>query len=153
MAEESVRDIVRYVRRVLQEKGPIGVFLLAELDASISRGVEEVARTDRDKVLPTQVVGRRTPNEEELQSILVSTLETYLVVLPGVAHSLASYLREHYKVEHVEISLDPSLLGDELQQTGRARIDMIVPPNRDEKVLNAISQLRQMTTEAMDGEE
>ena len=153
MAEESVRDLVRNVRRALQEKGPVGGFLLAELDASISRGVEEVAPTDREKVSPTQIVGRREPSEEELLSILVGTLETYLLVLPSVAESCASHLRDHYKVEQVEISLDPSLLGDELQLTGRARIDMVVPARRDEKVLVALAELRQITSEAREGEE
>jgi hypothetical protein len=40
MADETVREIVRRVRTTLQEKGPAGAFLLAELDGAISRGVD-----------------------------------------------------------------------------------------------------------------
>jgi hypothetical protein len=151
MAEESVRDLVRHVRRVLQEKGSIGAFLLSELDASISRGVNELARDDHEKTLPAQVIGRRTPTEEELLGILLSALETYLLTLPTVADSLRSYLREHYKVEHIEITLDPSLLVDELNETGRVRLDMIVPRTADEKAVTALEQLREIAAEAKRG--
>lgn len=127
---------------MLQEKGPIGAFLLSELDASISRGVDEAPNDGTEKPVPAQAVGRRTPTEMELLGILASTLETYLLVLPGVARSLSSYLAEHHKVRDVEITLDPSLLGDELQQTGRARIGAVVPHLPDEKGLIALKQIR-----------
>lgn len=152
MAEESVRDLVRYIRTALQEKGPLGAFLLSELDASISRGVEETSSGDRqDKVLPAQIIGRRAPNDAELLGILVSTFETYLLTLPAVSNSLTTYLREHYKVEQVEVTLDPSLLGVERQRTGRAQIDEIAPRTSDANVRAALIELNGLVVEAMDG--
>lgn len=139
---------------MLQEKGPLGAFLLSELDASISRGVEETSSSDRqEKVLPTQIIGRRAPNDAELLGILVSTFETYLLTLPAVSDSLTTYLRGHHKVEQVEVTLDPSLLGVERQRTGRAQIDEIAPRIPDENARAALRALNEFVAEAMDGRE
>jgi hypothetical protein len=148
MPEESVRDLVRHIRAVLQNKGPLGTFLLSELDASISRGVDELPPNfgiERPGV--EQFIGRRIATNEELLGIVVSTLETYLLTLPAVVNSLSSYLREHYKVQKIEVTLDPSLLGEEQQQTGRASIDAITPRLEDEKALAAIRELMEVVSE------
>jgi hypothetical protein len=147
MAEESVRDTIRHVRAALQEKGPLGSFLLAELDASISRGMEEfpVSAVPGRKV-PEQIIGRRPPTDDELLVILVGTLKTYLVTLPAVADSSLRYLSEHYGVKDVEITLDPSILGDEAPRTGHARIDAILP-RLGEQGLSALRQLDEFVSQ------
>ena len=141
MADESVRDVVRGVRRTLQEKGPAGSFLLAELDAAISRGVDDLPVGSRRKGAPSEITGRRSPNEAELLGILYSVLDTYLITLPSVSASLTNHLRERFGVDHCEITLDPSLLGDELQLAGRARVDAIVPLAPDKKVIDALGEM------------
>jgi len=142
MADESVRDIVRRVRRTLQEKGPLGAFLLAELDAAISRGTDELPEGLRNsKAASSETAGMRSPNEDELLAILHNVFETYLITLPSVAASLTSRLRDRFAVAHCEITLDPSLLGDELQLTGRVRLDAIVPSSPDIQVVEALSKI------------
>ena len=148
MPEESVRDLVRHIRAVLQDKGPVGAFLLSELDASISRGIEEMPLTSRTEKLETeQFIGRRIATDEELLGIVVSTLETYLLTLPAVVDSFSSYMQGHYKVQQIEISLDPSLLGAERQLTGRTPIDAITPRLQDHKALAAMRQLTELVAE------
>jgi hypothetical protein len=138
MADESVRDVVRRVRATLQEKGPVGTFLLAELDAAISRGVEDLSMGSGKGRTASETPGRRSPNEAELLGLLYGVFDTYLITLPSVAASLTTHLREHFGVDHCEVTLDSSLLGDELQLAGRARIDSIVPEAPKEQVIEAI---------------
>jgi hypothetical protein len=116
MAEESIRDLVRYVRRSLQESDERGAFLLSELDASISRGSEEFPRDDAGDEYSMEGGGSRALSEAELLEVLASVFETYLVTLPAMATSLISELRERSRIDRVEITLDPSLLGDELSK-------------------------------------
>ena len=142
MAEESVRNLVRHVRTVLQEKGPLGAFLLSELDTSISRGAEELGSDNRsDWHQPDQVIGRRIATDEELLEIVVSTLETYLLTLPRVVDSLTSHLQESFGIRDIEVTLDPSLLSQERQEAGRAPISSVAPRLPDVKALNAIKEL------------
>jgi hypothetical protein len=142
MADETVREIVRRVRTTLQEKGPAGAFLLAELDGAISRGVDLTARTQGGKrVRAEEASGRRSPNEAELLEMLSSVLETYLVTLPAITESLNVRLRERYKIEHCEVDIDRSLLGDELQVTGRARVEAAIPSPPSNEVRNAIREI------------
>ena len=149
MAEESVRDLVRQIRGSLQEKGSLGTFLLSELDASISRGIDELPPTsETEKPEPEQLIGRRIATDEELLGIVISTLETYLVTLPAVVDSLSGYLRERYNIQQIEVTLDPSLLGEERQQSGRAPIDAIIPRLHDDKALAAMKQLSAVVSEA-----
>lgn len=145
MAEESVRDLVRHVRAVLQEKGPLGAFLLSELDTSISRGGEELGSANGTKnPHPDQVIGRRMATDEELLEIVVSTLETYLLTLPRVVDSLTSQLRESFGIREIEVTLDPSLLSQERQEAGRAPINLVIPRLRDGKALTAIKELAEV---------
>jgi hypothetical protein len=148
MADESVRDIVRRVRGSLQEKGPAGAFLLAELDRAISRGVDLTTDSRRGKRTQLdQSSGRRDPSEAELLEILSSVFETYLVTLPAVTESLNTHLRERYKVEHCEIDIDRSLLGDELQLTGRARVEAAIPAPPKEQIRVAILEIGRIARE------
>jgi hypothetical protein len=154
MPEESVRELVRHVRAVLQQKGALGAFLLSELDASISRGVEEVPSNYHDQIWRAEeIIGRRAPSEEELLQILTSTLHTYLFTLPATADSLSKYLREHYGIQQVEITLDPSLLDEERQATGRAQIDAIVPRIQDGKAIVALKELIEVVADVKRPEE
>jgi hypothetical protein len=142
MAEDSIRDLVRQVRSTLRRKGSLGTFLLSELDASISQGIEEVSLGDQaERAAPRQIIGRRMPDEDELLEILISVLRTYLLTLPEAADSLATHLREQHKIEHIEIALDPSLLDEELQRTGLVRLDAIVPGVLNVKASDALRQL------------
>jgi hypothetical protein len=150
MADETVRDIVRRVRTSLQEKGPAGAFLLAELDGAISRGVDLTARPKAGRTASAEEVsGRRSPNEAELLEMLSSVFETYLVTLPAVTESLNVHLRERYQVNHCEIDIDRSLLGDELQATGRARVEAAIPSPPSSKVKDAISEIGRIARERM----
>lgn len=137
MANESVRDVVRRVRSALLEKGPAGAFLLAELDAAILRGVDDLPVGSRTGGETSDTPGKRSPNEAELIEIIYGVFDTYLVTLPSIAASLTTHLREKFGVDHCEVTLDRSLLGDELQLAGRARIDAIVPVAPDRKVAEA----------------
>jgi hypothetical protein len=148
MADETVREIVRRVRGSLQEKGPAGAFLLAELDRAISRGVDLTTSSGKGKRTRTdQSSGRRDPSEAELLEILSSVFETYLVTLPAVTESLNAHLRERYKVEHCEIDIDRSLLGDELQLTGRARVEAAIPAPPKDEVKLAIREIGRIARE------
>jgi hypothetical protein len=101
---------------------------LAELARAISRGVDLTTDSRKGKRTQSdQSSGRRDPSEAELLEILSSVFETYLVTLPAVTESLNAHLRERYKVEHCEIDIDRSLLGDELQLTGRAHVEAAIP--------------------------
>jgi hypothetical protein len=151
MADESVRDIVRRVRSVLQEKGPPGAFLLADLDASISRGVDDLPTPDSKSARSYEITGRRSPEEAELVEILQGVFETYLVTLPSAAASLTTHLHDGFGVDHCEVALDPSLLGDELQVSGRARIDAIVPLVPNEKASSALREIRRLVADTVKG--
>jgi hypothetical protein len=147
MPDESVMDIVRRVRGALQDKGSLGAFMLAELDAAIARGVDEGPEDDRKANTSSKSSGRRSPTETELLGILQGVFQTYLVTLPLVAKELDARLHEKFGVDHSEISLDRSLLGDELQLTGRARTDAVVPPVLDDKVAKAVTAIGQIVRE------
>jgi hypothetical protein len=151
MADESVRDIVRRVRSVLQEKGPVGAFLLAELDASISRGVDDLPTPESKPARSVEIPGRRSPEEAELVEILHGVFETYLVTLPSVAASLTTQLHDRFGCDHCEVALDPSLLGDELQLSGRARIDAIVPLVPNEEASRALREIRRLVADIVKG--
>jgi hypothetical protein len=151
MADESVRDTVRRVRSVLQEKGPVGAFMLSELDASISRGVDDLPPPDSKPSRSFEIPGRRSPEEAELVAILYGVFETYLVTLPSVAASLTTHLHESFGVDHCEVALDPSLLGDELQVSGRARIDAIVPLVPNEKASRALREISRLVADTVKG--
>lgn len=144
MADETVRDIVRRVRNTLQEKGPAGAFLLSELDSAISRGVEDIRSPEAKS---SEISGRRGPDESELLELLHSVFQTYLVSLPAVSQSLNTHLRDRYRVDHCEIDLDRSLLGDELQLTGRARVESAVPPPPTVPVVKAIGEIGRIARE------
>jgi hypothetical protein len=47
--------------------------------------------------------------------------------------------------------LDPSLLGDELQVSGRARIDAIVPLVPDEKASRALREISRLVADTAKG--
>lgn len=148
MADETVRDIVRRVRTALQEKGPAGAFLLAELDGAIYRGVDLTARTQGGKRVPEEEAsGRRSPNEAEMLEMLSSVFETYLVTLPDITNSLNLHLRERYKIEYCEVDIDRSLLGDELQVTGRVRVEAAIPSSPSDDVRNAIRKIGRIARE------
>ena len=151
MAEESIRDLVRYVRRSLQESDERGAFLLSELDSSISRGSEEFPRDDAGDEYPGEGNGSRALSEVELLEVLASVFETYLVTLPAMATSLISELRERSRIDRVEITLDPSLLGDELQQTGRARIDTVVPSIPNQAMVESLRAINEFVEDARRG--
>jgi hypothetical protein len=144
MADESVRDVVRRVRSTLLEKGPAGSFLLAELDAAILRGVDDLPVGSQRGGERSDTPGKRSPNEAELIEIIYSVFDTYLVTLPSVAASLTNHLREKFGVDHCEVTLDRSLLGDELQLAGRARIDAIVPLAPDRQVAEALGNIARL---------
>jgi hypothetical protein len=144
MPEESIRDLVGYVRRSLPGRGQLGAFLLSELDSSISRGADEFPRHDDEEEHPSEMNESRTLDEAELLEVLSSVFETYLVLLPAMAASLTSELTERSSFERVEITLDPSLLADELQQTGRARIDAVVPPTPNEAMVQSLHKIAEM---------
>ncbi|HET6144281.1 MAG TPA: hypothetical protein VFE02_12305 [Candidatus Acidoferrales bacterium] len=142
MPDDSVRDLVRHVRAQLQRKGSLGGFLLSELDNSIAQGVEEIL-TDSDLFgsKAGQVIGRRIPNDLELLAVLVNVLEAYLVVLPATIRTLTAYLHDHYRIESVEMTLDPSLLSAAVEETGRAQIDAFLPVIKEEKAIRALKKL------------
>jgi hypothetical protein len=144
MAIESVRDLVRRVRSTLLEKGPAGSFLLAELDAAILRGVGDLPVGSQRGGEPSDTPGNRSPNETELIEIIYGVFDTYLVTLPSIAASLTSHLRERFGVDHCEVTLDRSLLGDELQLAGRARIDAIVPLAPDRQAAEALGNIARL---------
>jgi hypothetical protein len=144
MADESVRDVVRRVRSTLLEKGPAGSFLLAELDAAILRGTDDLPVGARSGGQPSDTPGNRIPNDAELIEIIYGVFETYLVTLPSIAASLTTHLRERFGVDHCEITLDRSLLGDELQLAGRARIDAIVPLAPDKQAAEALRNIARL---------
>jgi len=152
MPEESFRDFVRSIRARLQDKGPVGTFLLSELDAAISHGVEERNSTQRDRRVstPAEVIGRRTASDEELLAIVIGTLGTYLLTLPAVADSLTNYLHEQHRLQQIEITLDPSLLGDEGQQTGRIPMDAAIPRLQSEQALAALRELQAFLPEIIE---
>jgi hypothetical protein len=152
MPEESYRDFLRSIRVRLQDKGPVGTFLLSELDAEISRGVEEWNSTQRDRRVstPAEVIGRRAAGDEELLAILIGTLGTYLLTLPAVADNLLDYLRQRHNLQQVEITLDPSLLGDEGQQTGRIPMDAAIPRLQGEQALAALRELQAFLPEIIE---
>ena len=132
----------------MQEKGPAGAFLLAELDRAISRGIDLTATSRKGKrTQPDQSLGRRDPSEAELLEILSSVFETYLITLPSVTESLNAHLHERYKVEHCEIDIDRSLLGDELQLTGRARVEAAIPAAPKDEVKIAIREIGRIARE------
>jgi hypothetical protein len=151
MAELSVRELVRHTRAVLQRKGPVGAFLLAELDASISRGIEGAPPekyTDQDDETNSRVdtalggnSGRRILNEEELLEILVSVLQTYLVTLPAVTDSLTEYLRNRHDIDQVRITLDPSLLNEDGRRAGQVSLEEIAPRLADKAAKDAVREL------------
>ena len=144
MAIESVRDLVRHVRSTLLEKGPAGSFLVAELDAAILRGVGDLPVGSQKRGEPSDTPGNRSPNETELIEIIYGVFDTYLVTLPSIATSLTAYMRERFGVDHCEVTLDRSLLGDELQLTGRARIDAIVPLAPDGQAVEALLKIARL---------
>jgi hypothetical protein len=53
-------------------------------------------------------------------------------------------LRERFGVDHCEVTLDRSLLGDELQLAGRARIDAIVPLAPDRQAAEALGNIARL---------
>ena len=148
MPEESFRDLVRSIRVRLQA-GPLGTFLLSELDAAISRGVEErnSSQGDRRVSTPEEVIGRRTASDEEVLAIVIGTFGRYLLTLPAVADNLTNYLHERHHVQQIEITLDPSLLGDEGQQTGRIPMEAAIPRLQGEQALGALRELQVLLPE------
>lgn len=141
MADETVLELVRRVRSTLQAKGPAGAFLLSELDAAISRGVDDLFDQSRGRIEPYEAQGRRSLNEGELLEILYGVFDTYLITLPSVASSMTTSLRERFGIDHCEVTLDRSLLADDLQSFGRARIDAIIPLTAEERVTESIREI------------
>ncbi|WP_260705983.1 hypothetical protein [Edaphobacter flagellatus] len=118
------------------------------MDRAISRGVDLTTTSRKGKRTQTdQSLGRRDPSEAELLKILSSVFETYLITLPSVTESLSAHLRERYKIEHCEIDIDRSLLGDELQLTGRARVEAAIPAAPKDEVKIAIREIGRIARE------
>jgi len=99
---------------------------------------------------PAEVIGRRTASDEELLAIVIGTLGTYLLTLPAVADSLTNYLHEQHRLQQIEITLDPSLLGDEGQQTGRIPMDAAIPRLQSEQALAALRELQAFLPEIIE---
>ncbi len=79
--------------------------------------------------------------------ILSNVFETYLVTLPAMTESLNAHLRKRYQVEHCEIDIDRSLLGDELQLTGRVRVEAAIPAPPEDGVKFAIREIGRIARE------
>jgi hypothetical protein len=140
MPEENVRDLVRRVREQLQAAGPLGAFLLAELDSSISRGVDDDAFRKIPPKGQVEHQGRRAANEVELFEILSGVLETYLVTLPSAAREFNNFLKDKFQVDHFEIAVDPSLLDNDIQVAGRATWERVVP-STNERLIGAMKEI------------
>ena len=148
MAEDSIQDLVRHVRGELREKGELGSFLLAELDAAIAHGSEE--RPHRSPgVDREESQGRRPLDEVELVEVVAGVLTTYLVTLPATIRSLNENLRHHGQVSGAEIAVDPTLLGEELQAAGRLRVDQIAPSVSEGEASEALDRIRQLANQAL----
>ena len=149
MADESVTDLIRRVRTSLQERGPLGAFLLTELESAIASGIEDDSRpSTRDTGASLEAPGRRAPTEAELLEILAGVLETYLLTLPSIANAMTVRLRERFQITDCEIELDRSLLRAELETAGLTRLDAVIPKT-DQKVYSAIQQIHQIARERM----
>jgi hypothetical protein len=146
MPDENVRDVVRRVRRSLQEKGASGAFLLQELDAALASGVRVRPESSSKERLSEDADGRSL-NDAELLGILHSLFDTYLITLPSIASSLSTHLQRRFGVDHCEIALDRSLLEDTELDAGRARLETVVPSEPDVTVTAAVGEIRRMSLE------
>lgn len=146
MADESITDLVRRVRSSLQERGPLGAFLLTELEAAIASGIEEDLSSKRKGDVSAETPGRRAPTEPELLDILAGVFETYLVTLPSIASAMSKRLNEKFQIEDCEIELDRSLLRAELQTTGRTHLDEVIPKT-EQNVSEAVREIRRIARE------
>lgn len=147
MADESIIDLVRRVRGSLQERGPLGAFLLTELEAAIASGIEVDDSSSKMKGNDSaETPGRRAPTEAELLDILAGVFETYLVTLPSIANALRKQLNEKFRIEDCEIELDRSLLRAESQTTGRTHLDEVIPMT-EKNASEAILEIRRIARE------
>lgn len=146
MADESITDLVRRVRSSLQERGPLGAFLLTELEAAIASGIEEDLSSKRQGDVSAETPGRRAPTEAELLDILAGVFETYLVTLPSIARAMSKQLNEKFRIEDCEIELDRSLLRAELQTAGRTHLDEVIPKT-EQNVSEAVLAIRRIARE------
>jgi hypothetical protein len=151
MPEETVRELVRYVRSSLRERGQLGAFLLSELESSISRGFEEAPILGKKLRNSEQASGRRSLDEAELLEVIGSVFETYLVTLPALAKSLASQLKDRDGIEQIEIVLDPSLLDDDLHEVGRTQLQAIIPSVPDDQVIQALKNIKFLASQPREG--
>lgn len=154
MATESVQEFVRSIRASLRERGPLGTFLLSQLEAAISRGIDEqnVSTLERVGWRAEDDVGSRTADDDELIAIVVNTFVTYLATFPAVADEIADYLREHYRVRQVEISLDPSLLGEAQGVDGRIPLESAIPRLQSDAAIQALGTLQTLLPRLNGGE-
>ena len=146
MPDESIRHLVRRVRRTLQERGAPGAFLLQELDIAISSGTRVRTEIVPKNTAPETSDGRSL-NDDELLEVLHSVFETYLVTLPSIANNVRNRLQLRFGVEHCEIALDRSLLEDDEVAAGRVRLEAVVRPEPSESVKLAVWRIGEIVHE------
>lgn len=146
MADENVRNLVRRVRRTLQERGAAGAFLLQELDIAISSGTRVRPEAAPPSALPEDSEGKSL-TDTELLAVLHSVFKTYLVTLPSVARGLNERLERRFGIEHCEIALDRSLLEDDEAAAGRVRLETVVPSEPSDSLDAAVRRLGEIVQE------
>lgn len=146
MPDESIRDLIRRVRRTLQERGAAGAFLLQELDIAISSGnrVRTQVNPRNDASPESEGLGL---TDDELLRVLHSVFETYLVTLPSITRNFSERLLGRFGIQRCEIALDRSLLEEDEVAAGRVKLQAVVPPEPNQSVKAALSRLGEIVHE------
>jgi len=111
--DNDFRDATQRLRTGLTEWGPLGAFLIEQIDQLIAAGVEspeeEVTfHRGRRKRTGKAVLSLRAPSPEELFQLHLQVLNAYLREMPQILSSAESTLRS-YGVREILVSTAPDL--------------------------------------------
>lgn len=123
------REIVDRLRLGLTGRGPVGRFLLDQIDAALGAGIEmrqEPLRRGNRSEWDKGGIVRRAPSDLEILRIHLQVLQAYFVDAEQVATAASQTLRQHFHVDEVILALEPDL---DIEQLSDRRVDVI--PLRD----------------------
>jgi hypothetical protein len=114
---DLARDMVDRLRLGLADRGAVGRFLLDQIDAALSAGIEvrqEPLRKGTRSEWDKGGIVRRAPSDLEMLLIHLQVLRAYFVDAQRVAVAASQALRQKFEVDEVVLALEPDLDMEQL---------------------------------------